>query len=86
MSAHRIMTYYLELHDSSGHEGCVPFNADETHVAIETAKWLISKGPAYNYAQIRAADGRVIATIQGQVPSAPQPVQANTRKQLTLDL
>lgn len=80
------MTYYLELHAGSGHEGCVPFTAAGTHDAVKIAEYLLSKGPVYNYAQIRAADGRIVSTISCQDPSEPQPVRAKTWKQLTLDL
>lgn len=80
------MTYYLELHAGSGHEGCVPFTAAGTHDAVKIAEYLLSKGPVYNYAQIRAADGHVVATFQGQEPSETEPVQVLAWKQLTLDL
>lgn len=80
------MTYYLDLHDGSRREGCVPFTAAGTHEAILSAKWLLNVAPTYTYAQIRAADGHVVATFSGQEPTEQEPVQAKTWKQLTLDL
>lgn len=80
------MTYYLDLHNGSRRAGCVPITAAGTYEAVDAAKWLLNYAPTLNYAQLRAADGHIVATLQGQAPSDTQPVKAKTWVQLTLDL
>ena len=58
--------YRLELHDSSGRKGCVPYTATGPQEAVEVAEWLLRFAPPYSQATISGQDGSIIMTLPGK--------------------
>ena len=78
--------YKLELHDSSGRKGCVPYTATGPQEAIDVASWLLRFAPPYSQAEISGQDGRIIMTLPGNDKLGKETTTASKWQQLSLEL